>query len=400
VDLTNDDRVSAEGKDFYNQFITNLIDSLSMQLQEVDEFKREAAEVAISYLQWKFDCVASELKAHLYGNIEPATVTRQLQEKCFNVLTDCLGRMDETESGSLYEQWKDMLEDFSVHLHRALVRLTKLPLGFSGLVVGIEDYTLSTLCRMLAAGVFHEHGVLDKLEFSDSRVLLGSVFTAYAKTECPSIASKYSNWSAVQSKVQKESEQLSEQQRLGLVLYLCLSSNIFTSWGSNSLWLQTALLNGVELEPLGMLYCQIWCGKFETAAEKIPIFLNRKLSQVSLQFAKDTAPTCYSPVLDRVLDGKVKMDAPGQNTFCPVPHCRWCGLVKKPSEMLVCQFCTDKPKYPDTHLFCSPQCEDLAMKDRHGERHAEFLEYVLDLKKVDSRVNGPFSSPNCIMFKK
>jgi hypothetical protein len=284
-----------------------------------------------------------------------------------------------------------------------------MPVGFSQSVVGTDEHstsTLSTFCRLLATGVFKNQGVRDKLEFADSRVLLGSIFSAYAKSnklkilKLHSRASKYKTWSAVQSTIETESEQLSEQQRLGLALYLCLSSNnLATRFSIGSLPKKSLSLDRVS-NLLGLLFYQInCCGNFSIAAEKIPVFMSQNLSQVSLQFAKDTAPTCYSPVLDRVVDGKVKMNAPGQNTFCPVPHCRWCGLVKNPSEMLVCQFCTDKPKYPDTHLFCSSECEDHAMKDQHGERHAEFIEYGLGLKNINPDFCVPFESPNCIMFK-
>jgi len=254
---------------------------------------------------------------------------------------------------------------------------------------------------MLASAIFEKHGFKDKLEFQDSRVLIGSIFVAYAKAEklkilkLPSSVSKSkSYWSAVQSTVEAESKEIYDQQRLGLMFYLCISSKAYADWvTNNSTPKEAKVLDSVE-----MLYYQISSGNIATVAEKIPVIL-RKQWQVSMQYAKETAPTCYSPVLDRVVDGKVKMDAPGQNTFCPIPHCRWCGLVKNPSEMLVCQFCTDKPKYPDTHFFCSSQCEDLAMKNQHGERHAEFIEYGLDLKKVNSQFNVPFASPKCILFK-
>jgi hypothetical protein len=408
VDLTNDSKVTDKAKKFYFQFISLLINDYFKNLNLLVD-----ADVSISYLKWKFDCVASELKMQLYGATdEPPTVTRQLQEKCFDVLTDCLGKVDEKICGSLYQKWMILLDDFSERMHRSLLQLTKLPVGFTRPMVEIQNQenhsnTMSTLCRMLAAGVFQKQGLSDNPEFSDSRVLLCSIFSAYVKTnrlkilKLRSRASKCKTWSAVLLTVKMESEKLSENQCLGLALFLCLSSNhLATAFNECINSPQKKSLRFLKYANLlGLLYYQIICEQISVAAEKIPVFFNLELSQVSLQFAKDTAPTCYSPVLDRVVDGKVKMDAPGQNTFCPVPHCRWCGLVKNPSEMLVCQFCTDKPKYPDTHLFCSSQCEDLAMKDQHGERHAEFIEYGLGLKKVNPFINVPLISPNCIMFK-
>jgi hypothetical protein len=398
ADLCTDDMVSAEAKEFYGQFIGKLIENYC---EEQSTNPGYVGDVSICFLKWKFDCVASELKVRLYGDTKPANVTRQLQEKCFDVLTDYLGRVDQTTCSTLCLQWSSLLYDFADRMQSCLLQLTKLPIGLSRPMVGIEEYALSTLCRMLASAIFEKQGFKDKLEFSDSRVLIGSLFVAYAKSEklkilkLPSSVSKSQKyWSAVQSTVETESKKLSEQQRLGLALYLCLSSNTYNTWVSRNSF---SLPDEAVLDSLELLYFQV--SNLATVAEKIPLLMSPKLSQVSLRFAKETAPTCYSPVLDRVVDGKVKMDAPGQNTFCPVPHCRWCGLVKNPSEMLVCQFCADKPKYPDTHLFCSSECEDLAMKDQHGERHAEFLEYGLGLKNVNPYFNVPFESPNCIMFK-
>jgi hypothetical protein len=399
--------VSAEAKEFYGQFVGNLIDSYTKQPLEMHQGMGEA-DLSISFLKWKLESVANELNMRLYGEHLSPVVTFQIQEKCFDVLTDYLGRVDKTECGSLFQQWSILIYDFADRMQSSLMQLTKLPVGLSRPMVGIKAYALLTLCRMLASAIFEKHGFKDKLEFSDSRVLIGSIFVAYAKSEKLKILKLTSNvsksrnywsalksyWSAVQSTVEAESKELYDQQRLGLMFYLCISSKAYATWvAKNSIPKEAKVLDSVE-----MLYYQISSGNIATVAEKIPVIL-RKQWQVSMQYAKETAPTCYLPVLDRVVDGKVKMDAPGQNTFCPVPHCRWCGLVKNPSEMLVCQFCTDKPKYPDTHLFCSSQCEDLAMKDQHGERHAEFIEYGLDLKKVNSQFNVPFASPKCILFK-
>jgi len=402
ADLCTDDMVSAEAKDFYGQFIGKLIDNYS---EEQSTNCGYVGDVSICFLKWKFDSVASELKERLYGATEPPTVARQLQEKCFDVLTDYLGRVGEITCGTLYQNWRILLYDFSDRMQRSLMQVTKLPVGLSHPSVGIQkSAALSTFCRMLACAIFKNHGFKDTLEFSDSCVLISSIFVVYAKSEklkilkLPSdrISKSKTYWSAVQSTVEKESKKLSEQQRLGLAIYLCLSSNAYITFVSRTPY---ALPEKALLDSLEMMYYQVLGRYFATVAEKIPVLLSQKLSQVSLKFAKETAPICYTPVLDRVVDGKVKMDAPGQNTFCPIPHCRWCGLVKNPSEMLVCQFCTDKPKYSDTHLFCSLQCEDLAMRNQHGERHAEFIEYRLGLTNVNPKFNVTFTSPNCILFK-
>jgi hypothetical protein len=397
VDLCRDKKVTADSKEFYGQFVSNLIDSY----KDKPEISRGVIEsdASISYLQWKFDSVASELQMRLYRDTKPPTVIRQMKEKCFDVLTNFLGRVDQNACGSLYQQWKILLYDFSERMQSSLLQLMKLPLGFSR----NEEYALSTLCRMLASSLFEKQDFKDTLEFSDSHLLLSSLFVPYAKAEKLKIFKLQSNvskfksyWSAVQSAVDTESKKLGVQQRLGLVLYFCISSKNFATFVSRNSLPKKAILH----DSLELLYLQTMSGNLPVAAEKIPVFMSRDLSQVSLQFAKETAPTCYTPVLDRVVNDKVKMSSSEQNTFCPLPHCRWCGLVQiSLSEMRVCQFCTYTPKYPDLHLFCSSQCEELAMKHKHGERHAEFLEYGLGLNNVNPKLIVPFVSPNCILFK-
>ncbi|CAB3363425.1 Hypothetical predicted protein [Cloeon dipterum] len=68
----------------------------------------------------------------------------------------------------------------------------------------------------------------------------------------------------------------------------------------------------------------------------------------------------------------VKMNRSGEITFCPIKHCRWCGLINSP-EFIICQECQDESDYPDVNLFCSKECEERALSDSHLEEHARFL---------------------------
>jgi hypothetical protein len=135
ADLCTDDMVSAEAKDFYGQFIGKLIDNYS---EEQSTNCGYVGDVSICFLKWKFDSVASELKERLYGATEPPTVARQLQEKCFDVLTDYLGRVGEITCGTLYQNWRILLYDFSDRMQRSLMQVTKLPVGLSHPSVGIQ----------------------------------------------------------------------------------------------------------------------------------------------------------------------------------------------------------------------------------------------------------------------
>ncbi|XP_065335490.1 uncharacterized protein LOC135936560 [Cloeon dipterum] len=69
---------------------------------------------------------------------------------------------------------------------------------------------------------------------------------------------------------------------------------------------------------------------------------------------------------------RVKMNKPGEITFCPIKHCRWCGLINSP-DFNICQECQYESDYPDVNLFCSKECEERALNDSHLEEHARFL---------------------------
>lgn len=402
LDLCKDDSVSAEAKDFYSFFLSVLLDDLAENTGIVCGGVNYRSNC---YLKWKFESVARELKFRLYGASKSPTVVQQLQEKCFDVLTDPLGRVDEAKCDFLNQKWRILLYDFSDRMQLSLLQSFGLPLVISenAGVSKDKEYALSTLCRILAEEIFQHSGFEDTPKFSDSSLLLSAIFSAYVKSNkvkiiklCSS-ASKCKTWLDVQLVIKTEIGKLSEQQRFGIALYLCLSTNDKTAFKSRHRKQKIRRYSWNDW--MELLNYQILCGDFATAAEKIPVLLNPSLSQVSLEFAKETAPTCYSPIINRVVNGKVSMGAPGQNTFCPIPHCRWCGQVQDPSAMRVCHFCTDSPKYPDTHLFCSSECEDQAMKHQHGKQHAEFLEYKLGLEKVCPMFDSPLESPNDIMYK-
>lgn len=97
------------------------------------------------------------------------------------------------------------------------------------------------------------------------------------------------------------------------------------------------------------------------------------LSIVEHQFAKEQAPVCYSLTLHEVSrKGKIKMKCPGEITFCPIKHCRWCGLVES-DQFVVCKMCLEDDSYTDTNLFCSKKCEREALEEQHTEEHARHL---------------------------
>jgi hypothetical protein len=91
---------------------------------------------------------------------------------------------------------------------------------------------------------------------------------------------------------------------------------------------------------------------------------------VTLEFAKGNL--CYDFVLKTLTpEKKVKMSKPGEITFCPIQHCRWCGLADA-SSFRLCPECKDDA-YPDVNFFCSELCENEALENQHTEEHAQYL---------------------------
>jgi len=71
------------------------------------------------------------------------------------------------------------------------------------------------------------------------------------------------------------------------------------------------------------------------------------------------------------------MSEPGEITFFPVKHCRWCGVLAEKFRM--CPECHSNPDYSDINFFCSEKCENEAMDKKHTEEHARFLMIRLEL---------------------
>jgi len=99
---------------------------------------------------------------------------------------------------------------------------------------------------------------------------------------------------------------------------------------------------------------------------------DEKSPLASLELAKSNL--CYEFVLKALTpEGKVPMSRPGEITFFPVQHCRWCGQVEGVAEFRVCPECLENPEYPDANFFCSEKCEKESLDSQHTEEHVRFL---------------------------
>lgn len=100
-------------------------------------------------------------------------------------------------------------------------------------------------------------------------------------------------------------------------------------------------------------------------------------SLASYQCAKNNI--CYEPVMEILSSkGKVYFRSPGEITFCPIKHCRWCGLADVET-FRVCPECRGYPEYPDLNFFCCEDCENKCLEKQHMEEHAQYLMMLIGL---------------------
>jgi len=238
----------------------------------------------------------------------------------------------------------------------------------------------TTLCRMVAATAFRSQGYKDGQNFEDLPSLLWAVFVNHVKAKGNSRLPKMKT-------IQNEANDLNKIQLLQLIFYLCYNTTHF----NKNLKLQPEKhekerdlsIDLVEKAFWNYLEADAWRVKqiFSTFMRQIKSNDKEKLPDIHENFVKNSFPTCYLPILSQIKDGKVKMDFPGEITFFPIRHCRWCGLVEAEEEFKVCKWCAEFSDYPDTCIFCSAKCEEEALEGEHIKEHDKHLVIKCGLSK-------------------
>jgi hypothetical protein len=114
--------------------------------------------------------------------------------------------------------------------------------------------------------------------------------------------------------------------------------------------------------------------KLQMASERNAI---QDFSLVPYRLAKTNL--YYKEVMRSVTpSGKVTMKSPGEITFCPIKHCRWCGQADV-KQFRVCPECKDNLDYPDLNFFCSETCEKQCLEKQHIEEHAKYFMMLIGL---------------------
>jgi len=133
---------------------------------------------------------------------------------------------------------------------------------------------------------------------------------------------------------------------------------------------------GFPLDDIDSAMWALYSGDMWTVKQKMSSMAHKSgqddQTLASVEFARSN--DFYEEELKSGLteEGKVKMSRPGEITFFPVKHCRWCGLLEVDT-FRKCSVCVDNPDFPDVHYFCSLKCETEALDQQHTEEHATFL---------------------------
>ncbi|CAB3379218.1 Hypothetical predicted protein [Cloeon dipterum] len=173
----------------------------------------------------------------------------------------------------------------------------------------------------------------------------------------------------------KEISGLAEDQKLSLAFYLTMKHI------SRGIMMDTLGLNESELSKIDTTSSDsaIAFHSYLMGGEMWPLrkFYSKRLgfkNAVSLDYAKKSAPICYSLAM-REIDleqNKLKMASPGESWFYPIKHCRFCGSLKDPTEFKICAHCEKHQEYPDKNYFCSQKCEENAMSAYHRMEHSHY----------------------------
>jgi hypothetical protein len=169
-------------------------------------------------------------------------------------------------------------------------------------------------------------------------------------------------------------KKLSVQQLIGLIIYLFMKD--FTN--------QNTKFDGRQIFPVNdygkligaLIANDRWKVKLLMASERNK---SEDFSLVTYQQAKNNL--YYKEVMRSVTpSGKVTMKSPGEITFCPIKHCRWCGQAEV-KKFRVCPECKDNLDYPDLNFFCSETCEKQCLEKQHIEEHANYLMMQIGIVK-------------------
>jgi len=375
LELQEDASVDVEKKKWFLYFIHRLLCSYQKNPRYPnDKYKPHLVHrEGFVFTAHKPQQITSILSRAIFGSNDQNLITRDFFSKFLFPLTHFCARKEAAAT-------RESLHFFFFRLE-AVLRRCLSPEFF--LEPGPDPVkSATTLCRMVAATAFRSRCYKDEPDFENLPTLLKVVFKNH-------LAVNKNTWlhKTKTNKMQTEAQTMSEKQLLQLIFYLCFKTPHFKETlkkQAKSREMERELsLDLVEKAFWSYLEADAWRIKqiFSTWMSRIKSKEGDQLPEVPMKFATDLAPYCFSPALsDLAGNHRVKMEAPGEITFFPVRHCRWCGVVQA-EQFRVCKLCVEHSDYPDTSVFCSPKCEEEALNGEHTEEHARYLKIRCGLIK-------------------
>lgn len=238
--------------------------------------------------------------------------------------------------------------------------------------------SLMTICRVIADFAYRAADYIDNLEQTpDLASLAAVIFEICSKFKRVSFQTikklKPAAMSDLVSEFKKEAAELNQQQLLAILLHMFMNFN------------RRDKMSKVEMDkcqkptPFDQVYA-VFHSYLVGDKWRLGEHLGHHLERVNYKVALQKAPVCYSLAIHEVgRSRKVKMGKSGEITFSPLKHCRWCGLVD--ADFVVCKMCQEDEGYRDVNLFCSIECETVALRLQHREEHARHLMVLLQMEK-------------------
>jgi len=374
LELEEDKTVDVEKKKWFLHFIHRLLCSYQKNPRYPSDkyIPHLVKQEGLIFMVHKAEQIKSFLSRAIFGTKkEENIITRDFFAKFLLPLTEFCSNKDGPST-------RESLCFFLYRLEGVLKKCLSPEFFSEPAVSPVKKVTL--LCRMMATAAFSRQGYEEDVNFKDLPSLLKVVFEKHIAVNLDSWLQKTKT-----KKLLIEAKAMTEKQLLQLIFYLCFKTPYFKNLKKNKENRKTEQdMSLDEVEKAFWVYLEgdAWKVKqiFSTWMAQIKSEDDdNKHPEISMKFATDYAPYCFSPVFAEIKDGKVKMDFPGEITFFPIRHCRWCGLVEAEEEFKVCKICTEYSDYIDTCIFCSPKCEKEALDGEHTEEHARYLKIRLGL---------------------
>jgi hypothetical protein len=382
LDLSSENGVSQATKDLYVSFINRLLRSYEQQPVAQKQFESLMTLTLFEHMQSNLNLryVQKDMAAKFNDGIElllsDSKVANIITSKCMNYLMSCDAQKKDWEIKLSHpDHWCQIdcawYSHLLMFLHRAFDSLSDCGL------LHRRQLDLTCYCSIqLAWSIFSKKRDELRLQINDHvEFRTHSMFISYFGNNLIPMEGLILQRVPVELRNAAKNLTLQQLQSLNIYYYM------------NDLKKQQSTYDDRLIFPLdefGKVFSALRSNdllglKLQMASKRNG---TEDFSLITYQLAKNNL--YYKEVMRSVTpSGKVIMNSPGEITFCPIKHCRWCGQANV-KQFRVCPECKDNLDYPDLNFFCSETCEKQCLEKQHIEEHAKYLIMLigLDINKI------------------